>query len=88
MRAAFRKAGFVVALAGLGAGLASCARNPVTGKSEISLVSESQEIQMGQQYEQQIVKTMGVYDNQQVQDYVSKLGLALASKSERRKAST
>jgi hypothetical protein len=29
--------------------LLSCARNPVTGKSELSLVSESQEIQMGQQ---------------------------------------
>ena len=28
---------------------AGCARNPVTGKSELSLVSESQEIQMGQQ---------------------------------------
>ena len=29
--------------------LAGCATNPVTGKSEISLVSEQQEIQMGQQ---------------------------------------
>jgi predicted Zn-dependent protease len=83
MRAAVRKAVSVAALAGLGASFASCARNPATGKSEISLVSESQEIQMGQQYEQQIVKTMGVYDNQQVQDYVSKLGLAIAAKSER-----
>jgi predicted Zn-dependent protease len=85
MRAAFWKAGSFAALAGLGAGFMSCARNPVTGKSEISLVSESQEIQMGQQYAQQIVQTMGVYENQQVKDYVSKLGLALAAKSERPK---
>src|SRR6476620_6591915 len=81
MRAAFWKAGSLSALAA--AGLVFCARNPATGKSELSLVSESQEIQMGQQYAQQIVKTMGVYDNQQVQDYVTKLGMAIATKSER-----
>ena len=28
--------------AGLAAGLLSCARNPVTGKSELALISESQ----------------------------------------------
>ena len=27
-----------------------CATNPVTGRRELSLISESQEIQMGQQY--------------------------------------
>src|SRR4026208_2032945 len=83
MRAAFRKVGFRSALAA--AALVSCARNPVTGKSELSLVSESQEIQMGQQYAQQIVQTMGVYDNQQVKDYVTKLGMAIATTSERPK---
>jgi predicted Zn-dependent protease len=83
MRTAFLKAGSFAALAMLGAGFLSCAKNPVTGKSELSLVSESQEIQMGQQYAQQIVQTMGVYENQRVKDYVSKLGLALAAKSER-----
>ncbi|MFL5535767.1 MAG: M48 family metalloprotease [Gemmatimonadales bacterium] len=83
MRTAFWKAGGFVALAGLSAGLASCARNPVTGKSQLSLVSESQEIQMGQEYAKQIVQTMGVYDNQQVKDYVSRLGLAIATTSER-----
>jgi len=69
--------------AGLAIALSSCARNPATGKREISLVSESQEIQMGQQYAQQIVKSMGVYDDKKVQDYVSQLGLTLAAKSER-----
>jgi predicted Zn-dependent protease len=48
-----------ILLAGVLAGPVSCARNPVTGKREIALVSESQEIQMGQQYAQQIVKSMG-----------------------------
>ena len=81
MRAAFWKAGLHSVLAA--AALVSCARNPVTGKNQLSLVSESQEIQMGQQYAQQIVQTMGVYDNQQVKDYVTKLGMAIATTSER-----
>ena len=65
------------------AGVYACARNPVTGKNELALVSESQEIAMGQEYAQQIVKSMGVYQDQKVQDYVSNLGKTLAAKSER-----
>ena len=78
----WRAAGWGVA-AGLVIALGSCARNPVTGKRELALVSESQEIQMGQQYAQQIVKSMGVYDDKNVQDYVRRLGAALAAHSER-----
>jgi predicted Zn-dependent protease len=81
-RSSWRTAGRLLT-AGLAIGVVSCARNPVTGKREISLVSESQEIQMGQQYAQQIVKSMGVYDDKKVQDYVSRLGQGLAAKSER-----
>jgi predicted Zn-dependent protease len=55
----------------------------VTGKNEIALVSESQEIQMGQEYAQQIVQSMGVYEDKKVEDYVSRLGLGMAAKSER-----
>jgi len=83
MRAAsWRAAGWAL-LTGLTIGLSSCARNPATGKNEISLVSESQEIQMGQEYARQIVRSMGVYDDKKVQDYVSRLGTAMAAKSER-----
>ena len=85
MRAvAWRAVGWAL-LAGLTLGPSSCARNPVTGKNEISLVSESQEIQMGQEYAQQIVKSMGVYDDKKVQEYVSRLGMGMATKSERPK---
>jgi predicted Zn-dependent protease len=83
MRAAPVRAAAWVVMAGLVAGPTACARNPVTGKREIALVSESQEIQMGQQYAQQIVKSMGVYDDKKVQDYVTRLGMAMAAKSER-----
>jgi predicted Zn-dependent protease len=61
----------------------ACATNPVTGKSELSLVSESQEIQMGQQAAQDVASSIGLYDDQRVQAYVSSLGKKLAANTER-----
>ena len=73
-----------LALAGALALLPSgCARNPVTGKNELSLVSESQEIEMGKQSAQQVAQTIGYYDDPQVQAYVSQIGLKMAQASER-----
>jgi len=60
-----------------------CAVNPVTGKNELSLVSESQEIQMGQQAAVEVGATIGLYDNPQVQSYVDALGKRLAALTER-----
>jgi predicted Zn-dependent protease len=68
---------------GLVLGLLSCARNPVTGKSELSLVSESQEIQMGQQAAQEVAQSIGLYNDAKVQSYVANLGKRMAAKSER-----
>jgi hypothetical protein len=42
---------------------AGCARNPVTGKSEISLISESQEIEMGRQAAQEVAQSIGFVDD-------------------------
>jgi predicted Zn-dependent protease len=63
--------------------LAACATNPVTGRRELSLVSEAQEIQMGRQYDQQIVAEMGLYPDSGWQRYVQELGSRLAAGSER-----
>ena len=63
--------------------LAACATNPVTGKSEISLISQDQEIQMGQQGAQQVVQEIGLVNNQALQNYVQQVGSAIAAKSER-----
>jgi predicted Zn-dependent protease len=65
------------------AALSACAVNPVTGKREFSLVSESQEIAMGKQAAEEVGATMGLYDSPAAQKYVSDLGLKLAAKSER-----
>jgi predicted Zn-dependent protease len=71
--------------AGLALGLLGCARNPVTGKSELALVSESQEIQMGQQAAQDVARTIGFYNDSKVQTYVATLGKRMAAQSERPK---
>src|SRR6476469_3948855 len=68
---------------GLALAPSGCARNPVTGKNELSLVSESQEIEMGKQSAQQVEQTIGYYNDPGVQQYVSQIGLKMAKASER-----
>src|SRR5947208_9473527 len=63
--------------------LAACATNPVTGKRELSLLSEAQEIQIGQAQDAQVRKEMGVYGDRDVQRYISDIGVRLAQVSER-----
>lgn len=63
--------------------LAGCARNPVTGRSEFSLVSESQEIEMGRSAAQDVATSIGYYDNSKVQAYVAGIGKKMAAASER-----
>jgi predicted Zn-dependent protease len=62
---------------------AACATNPVTGKSELSLVSESQEIQMGKQSQDEVARTIGYYNDAAIQSYVAAIGRKLAEASER-----
>lgn len=68
---------------GLGILLMGCATNPVTGRRELSLISESQEISMGLEAAKQASAQMGVYPDSQLQRYVNSLGMTLARASER-----
>jgi predicted Zn-dependent protease len=61
----------------------ACATNPATGKTEFSLMSEAQEIQLGQEMDAQIRAEMGVYENAELQQYVNTIGQRLARASER-----
>ena len=63
--------------------VAACATNPVTGKRELSLVSEQQEIQIGQQGAQQVAQEIGLINDQALQNYLQGIGAGLAAKSER-----
>jgi predicted Zn-dependent protease len=61
----------------------ACATNPVTGRREFTLLSESQEIAIGREADAEIRAEMGVYDDPALQQYVSTIGLRLARLSER-----
>ncbi len=63
--------------------LAACATNPVTGRREISLVSEGQEIQMGQEAAKQVEEQLGLVKDADLQAYVRRIGTELARQSER-----
>ncbi len=63
--------------------LASCSTNPVTGKRELLLMSEKDEIAMGLQADGEVKKEYGVYDNPALQAYVNDLGQRLAKNSHR-----
>ncbi len=63
--------------------LSSCSVNPVTGKQDFVMISENQEIQMGREYNAQILKQNPVYKDQELQEYVQSIGESLAIKSHR-----
>jgi predicted Zn-dependent protease len=62
---------------------AGCARNPVTGAREFVLISESQEISMGQDAAKQVEASIGLVDDPGLQAYVQRIGQRLAARSER-----
>src|SRR5690606_12235747 len=62
---------------------AACATNPATGGTQLSLISESQEIAMGREADAAIVAQMGLYPDEALQRYVHDLGTRLAATSER-----
>lgn len=61
----------------------SCAVNPVTGKKEFMLYSESQEIELGKQTDESVAAQYGLYGDAALQGTISKMGLAMAAKSQR-----
>ena len=71
---------------GMGLGLLAllvlgCAVNPVTGKRELSLVSESQEIEIGRSSDPQIVASYGLYDDADLAAFVDAIGQKMAALS-------
>ena len=60
-----------------------CARNPVTGGSDVTMVSEKGEIEQGRKAHEQVIKFYGVYEDQALQDYVNEIGQKLARASHR-----
>lgn len=63
--------------------VAACAVNPATGRREFSLVSEGQEIAMGQQGAESVEQSIGLYPDPELQTYVMDVGMRMAALSER-----
>lgn len=62
----------------------SCARNPVTGKNDFMLMSESQEIAMGQQSDPEVSAFFGIYNDDNLQRFINAKGQEMASISHRK----
>lgn len=64
--------------------LCACVRNPATGKMQLDLVPESQEIQLGQQAKTEAEQTYGIYKGKpELNQYVADVGKKLAAVSGR-----
>ena len=63
--------------------LSSCAINPVTGKRELMIMSENQEIRMGREYDPQIISAFGLYENAPLLELIEKKGQEMADISHR-----
>jgi beta-barrel assembly-enhancing protease len=76
---------FVRLLSLAGAGLlAGCAANPVTGRSQLMLVSEEQEIQMDQQNSPyQFSADYGSLQDKALNDYIARTGNTMAARTHR-----
>src|SRR5690606_31238493 len=62
----------------------TCAKNPVTGKRDFMLLSESQEIAMGEQSDPEIMAFFGLYDDPELQKFIEAKGQEMAAVSHRK----
>jgi predicted Zn-dependent protease len=60
-----------------------CVRNPVTGRRQVVLVSETQEIAMGRESDPQVRQEYGIADGVALQNYVETVGRKLVKVSHR-----
>ena len=61
----------------------ACAVNPVTGKKQVVLMSEAQEIAMGKEADPQIIQQFGLYENKDLQEFINTKGKQMATISHR-----
>ncbi len=54
--------------------ITACARNPVTGNRQLVMMSERQEIQLGAEYDPQVMATFGAYENEPLLAFIKEKG--------------
>ncbi len=62
-----------------------CARNPVTGRKQVVLMSEEQELAMGKEADPQIMAQFGLYGDTAIQNFINSKGKQMAGISHRPK---
>lgn len=60
-----------------------CSVNPVTGQQDFVMMSENQEISLGKKYHAQVLQQTPAYNDQELQNYVQRIGDSLSIKSHR-----
>lgn len=61
----------------------SCAVNPVTGKRQLMLMSEAQEVSLGANYDPQVIATFGEYEDAKLSAFMQNIGKEMGLKSHR-----
>lgn len=61
----------------------SCSTNPVTGKKDLVLMSEEQEIALGAQTDPAVIAQFGLYEDKALQQFIQQKGQAMAAVSHR-----
>jgi predicted Zn-dependent protease len=63
----------------------ACAVNPVTGKKQVVLMSEAQELAMGTQADPEVIAFFGLYEDEKLQQFITAKGKEIAAVSHRSK---
>lgn len=63
--------------------ISSCAVNPVTGKQDLVLFTEADEIALGRKTSEEVLQQYRIYENAALQQYVQNIGTKVANKSHR-----
>ena len=63
----------------------SCAVNPVTGKKQLMFMSEKQEVELGRQYDPEVIATFGEYQSPELLAFVQERGTEMGKISHRPK---
>jgi len=60
-----------------------CSTNPATGRQDLVFMSEADEIKLGQEYHQHILRQYSLYNDLELQNYVQHVGRKVAANSHR-----
>ena len=62
----------------------SCAINPVTGEQDFVLISEDEELEIGREQHQAVMGHYRAYEDEDLQNYITRLGEQIADISHRK----